>query len=105
MKVDNDKSTNLLDSLIKSTQAKPLKDTGVREKSDGGVSGGILDKVELSSKKDEINRLKERVKTEPAIRQDKVDQVRQALQAQTYNVKGELVARGIMKSQLLDEML
>jgi flagellar biosynthesis anti-sigma factor FlgM len=105
MKIANDKKTGLLDSLIKSTQVKPSKDPGVKGKGDDGIRESVLDRVELSSKKDEINRLKERAKAEPVIRQDKIDQVRAALKAETYNVKGELVARSLLKSQLLDEIL
>ena len=101
MKIENDKKTNLLDSLVRATQSKPQKEQAAEKRN----SESTLDKVELSSKKQEINALKERVKAEPAVRQDKVDAMREAIKNETYNIKGELVARSILKSQLLDELL
>jgi negative regulator of flagellin synthesis FlgM len=102
MKIENDKNTSLLDSLVRATQSKPQKEQAAERKNN---SGSALDKVELSSKKQEINALKERVKAEPDVRQDKVDAIREAVKNETYNIKGELVARSILKSQLLDELL
>ena len=101
MKIENDKKTNLLDSLVRATQSKPQKEQAAEKRN----SDSTLDKVELSSKKQEINALRERVKAEPAVRQEKVDAMREAIKNQTYNVKGELVARSILKSTLLDELL
>jgi flagellar biosynthesis anti-sigma factor FlgM len=59
----------------------------------------------LSTKKQEINELTEKAKAQPAVRQEKVDAMKEAIQNQTYNVKGEMVAKSILKSQLLDELL
>jgi flagellar biosynthesis anti-sigma factor FlgM len=101
MKIQNDKNALLLESLTKSVQSKPSKETGVKE---NGITT-IFDRVELTSRKDEINRLKEKVKAEPVVRQEKVASIKEALTTETYNVKGELVARSILKSQLLDEIL
>jgi negative regulator of flagellin synthesis FlgM len=101
MKIENDNKTNLLDSLVRATQSKPQKEQATEKRN----SSSSFDKVELSSKKQEINALKERVKAEPAVRQDKVDAIREAVKNETYNIKGELVARSILKSQLLDELL
>jgi flagellar biosynthesis anti-sigma factor FlgM len=100
MKIENDKNTNLLDSLVRANQSKPQKEQTAERR-----NSGTLDRVELSSKKLEISALKERVKAEPAVRQDKVDAIREAIKNETYNIKGELVARSILKSQLLDELL
>jgi len=101
MKIENDKKTNLLDSLVRATQGKPQKEQAAEKRN----SESTLDKVELSSKKQEINALRERVKAEPAVRQDKVDAMKEAIKNETYNIKGELVVRSILKSQLLDELL
>jgi negative regulator of flagellin synthesis FlgM len=100
MKIENDKNTNLLDSLARANQSKPQKEQTAERR-----NSSTLDRVELSSKKLEISALKERVKAEPAVRQDKVDAIREAIKNETYNIKGELVARSILKSQLLDELL
>jgi len=39
------------------------------------------------------------------VREEKVENLRQAVQAGTYNIKGELVAKSLLKSHLLDEIL
>jgi flagellar biosynthesis anti-sigma factor FlgM len=101
MKIENDKTTSLLDSLTRTSQSKPQKDQAAEKKS----TESTLDKVELSTRKEQIETIKEKVKAEPAVRQDKVDAAREAIKNETYNIKGELVARSILKSQLLDELL
>jgi flagellar biosynthesis anti-sigma factor FlgM len=104
MKVENDKKTSLLDSLVRPNQLKTQKDQsgkGVEGKGDGNHT----DTVELTSRKEEIERLKERVKAAPILSQGKIDRIREAIQTETYNVKGELVARSIIKSHLLDQIL
>jgi len=65
----------------------------------------VTDKVELSGNKKIVESLVERVKAIPDVRQDKVDQIRQAIKSETYNVKGELVAKSILKSNILDTIL
>jgi flagellar biosynthesis anti-sigma factor FlgM len=101
MKVQNDNKTSVLDSLVRSSQVKSSKDTANSAK----VDGNATDTVELSSRKEEIQRIKDRVMAAPDVRQEKVDKVQAELSAQTYNPKGELVAKSILKSQLLDEVL
>jgi len=101
MKIDNEVKTSLLESLIKSKNVKTSQEPDVQQK----PSGGIADRVELSARKDEINRIKERIKTEPAMRTDKMDRIREMIQTETYNVKGELVAKSILKNHLLDQIL
>jgi len=101
MKIENDNKSNLLDSLVRATQSKSQREPAA-EKRNGN---NTLDKVELSSKKQEISELRERAETEPSVRQDKVDAMKEAIKNQTYNIKGELVAKSILKSQLLDELL
>lgn len=101
MKIENDKTTSLLDSLTRTTQSKTQKDQAAEKKG----SENTVDKVELTTKKQQVDTIKEKVKAESAVRQDKVDAMREAIQNETYNVKGELVARSILKSQLLDELL
>jgi flagellar biosynthesis anti-sigma factor FlgM len=100
MKILNDKNAGVLDNLIKTTSSKPLKENGTV----GQGKSAMSDKVELSSRKQEIDKIKEKVMASPVIRQDKVDQIREAIKGETYNVKGELVAKSMLKSNLLDEI-
>jgi len=101
MKINNEVKNSLLESLTKSKNIQTSQEADVQKKQ----SGGIADRVELSASKDEINRIKEKVKTVPIIRQEKVDSIRDAIQTETYNVKGELVAKSILKNHLLDQIL
>jgi negative regulator of flagellin synthesis FlgM len=102
MKIVNDKQVGVLDTLVRSTNNKPLKETAA----DGKVNkNDVLDKVELSSRKQEVQTVRDKVNATPVIRQDKVDQIKSEMKAETYNVKGELVARSLLKSTLLDEIL
>jgi flagellar biosynthesis anti-sigma factor FlgM len=97
----NDKETNFLDSPAGAVQDKPQKELVARIRK----SNSILDKVELFTNKQEINVLKVRVKAEPAVRQERVDAIRKAIRNETYVIQSELVARSLLKSHLLDELL
>jgi flagellar biosynthesis anti-sigma factor FlgM len=101
MKIANDNKTSLLDSILKSGQSKPSKDAGVGVKRNTDTP----DKVELTSRKEEVARLKEKVRTAPEINQTKVDRLRESIKAETYDVNGKLVAKSLLKSNLLDEVL
>lgn len=101
MKINNEVKNSLLESLTKSKNIQTSQEPDVQRKQ----GGGIADKVELSGSRDEINRIKEKVKVAPIIRQEKVDSIREAIQTETYNVKGELVAKSILKNHLLDQIL
>lgn len=101
MKIDNEVKSSLLEGLIKSKNIKTSQESDIQK----NQSGGMADRVELSARKDEINRIKEKVKAAPVVRQEKMDSIREAIQAETYNVKGELVAKSILKNHLLDQIL
>ena len=101
MKITNDKQTGAVNTLLKTVGNKNAKE----QLSD--VRGGkdVIDKVELSSNKKMVETIVEKVKALPEIRQDKVEQIRQAIKSETYNVKGELIAKSILKSNILDTIL
>ena len=101
MKIENNNKVQVLDHLVKSANAKSPKQTAVGRKD----TEQIIDKVEFSGRKVEIERLKEKVKAAPATRQEKIDAIKQAIENKTYAVKGEDVARSILKNQILDEAL
>ncbi|HNQ45464.1 MAG TPA: flagellar biosynthesis anti-sigma factor FlgM [Syntrophorhabdus sp.] len=101
MKINNEVKNSLLESLTKSKNVRASQEMDVQK----GQGGGVADKVELSGKRDEINRIKERIKAEPVVRQEKVDSIRDAIETKTYNIKGQLVAKSILKNHLLDQVL
>jgi len=102
MKIENNNKVQLLDHLVKSANAKAPKQGTVGQKDSQQQA---TDQVELSGRKTEIDQLKEKVKAAPITRQEKIDAIKQALDNKTYNVKGEDVARSILKNQVLDEAL
>jgi negative regulator of flagellin synthesis FlgM len=101
MKIDNEVKSSLLESLIKSKNIKTSQESDIQK----NQSGGMADRVELSARKDEINRIKEKIKAVPIMRQEKMESIREAIQTETYNVKGELVAKSLLKNHLLDQIL
>ncbi len=103
MKIENGNKTDLLDSLVKAAQVKPQKDPSVEQKKGNVIGYG--DKVEISSRKQEIQDLAARAKAQPVVREEKVESLKQAIEEGTYNAKGEIVARSILRSNILDEML
>ncbi len=101
MKVGNDVKSGLIDPLMKLKNVKSPQGIGVES-----IQGRVkADKVELTVGKDEINRIREKIKTIPAVRQEKVDVIRKALETGTYNIRGELVAKSLLKDHLLDRVL
>ncbi|MFH1625987.1 MAG: flagellar biosynthesis anti-sigma factor FlgM [Pseudomonadota bacterium] len=63
------------------------------------------EKVQLSSKARDIQRVKKVLDSVPEVRQDKVTELKNSIENETYNVKGEKVAPRIVKESLLDEIL
>ncbi|NLW35653.1 flagellar biosynthesis anti-sigma factor FlgM [Syntrophorhabdus aromaticivorans] len=101
MKVMNDSKPTLIENLVKSNNVKASQGADVQ----GKKSGDMADKVELTGRKDEIDRVREKVNATPVVREEKVASLRQAVQTETYNIRGELVAKSLLKSHLLDEIL
>ena len=101
MKIDKDKQLQLLQNLSGPSSAQ-AKANASQTTAKG--SADTTDKVELSGWKDQVASLKEKVKALPDVDEDKVATVKQALDSGTYNANGQMVARSILKSQLLDEI-
>ena len=100
MKIEKDTQIHLLENL-KSSSVKSKNDVASTMKT---AAVYTPEKVELSGKIYEVNRLKEKVKAIPAVRPEKVAEMQEALKNETYNPKGEIVARKIIQSHLLDEI-
>jgi negative regulator of flagellin synthesis FlgM len=101
LRIDKDVKTNPLDTLTKSARAKSPKQTAPAEKQNTGVSN----KVELSGKKIDMDKITAKVNAAPSIREDKVNSIRAAIENGTYKVKSELIAKAVIKNNLLDEIL
>ncbi len=62
------------------------------------------DRIELSVRGREIQHLDEMIRSTPDVRQARIEQVRQALENGTYNVKAEMIAEKIVGGDLIDEV-
>jgi flagellar biosynthesis anti-sigma factor FlgM len=102
MKIDKDKQLQLLQNLTGPSSSKAKSDAS--QTAAQGAAGTTADKVELSGWKDQVASLKEKIKALPDVDEDKVASTQQAITSGTYNANGQMVARSILKSQLLDEI-
>ena len=60
------------------------------------------DQITVSESAKEIGRLQIEVSKVPEIRDDRVNEVKNAINAGTYNVKGEAVAGKLIKEAIID---
>ncbi len=105
MKIDKNNNLQLLDNLAKATASQKSKDAQTEAQKVGATTA---DKVELSSWKQEVSDLTEKIKALPDIREDKVARAQELLKtdpSQTYNGKGEMVARRLLQDHILNEIL
>jgi flagellar biosynthesis anti-sigma factor FlgM len=61
--------------------------------------------VEISSRKQEVDRLTEKAKAQSVVREDRVEELKAKIEDGTYNARGQIVAGSILKSNILDELL
>ncbi|MCX5812480.1 MAG: flagellar biosynthesis anti-sigma factor FlgM [Proteobacteria bacterium] len=101
MRIDKDVKVSSFNAAAKSAQTKSPKETAAGENQNVVMS----DKIELSSKNIDIAKLVAKINAAPSIRQDKVSSIKEAIQNGTYNVKGDLVAKAVLKKTLMDEIL
>jgi negative regulator of flagellin synthesis FlgM len=99
IKIDKDKQVQLPRDVSRSSSAGP--GTGAPETAYG--SEDATDKVELSTSRAEVERLKTKAKEIPVVDEDKVARIKQALDSGTYRVDSKTLARSILKDHLADE--
>lgn len=63
------------------------------------------DQVTVSEKAKEIGRLQIEVSKLPEINADRVDEIKNAINAGTYDVKGEAVAGKLLKEAIIDSLV
>jgi len=101
MRIDKNVNTNsLINSAAKSAQTKSPKETAIEKK-----NVDMPDKIELSGKNMDIDKLVAKANAAPSIREDKVNSIKEAIQNGTYKVKSDLVAKAVLKNTLMDEIL
>jgi negative regulator of flagellin synthesis FlgM len=101
VKIDNTGNLHVLDTLTKTGNAEPSK--GSRSKA--GSSQSVVDKVEISGAREQVEKLKEKIQSAPPTREEKIAAMKEAIESGTYKVDGKAVAGAMLKSHLLDEVL
>lgn len=96
MKIDKTMQPQGPQRVAESPAVKPATDASK-------AAAGTTDKVELSALKDEVARLKARIKEIPPVDEDKVARVKQSLDSGTYSADSKAVARSLLKNHLADE--
>jgi len=63
------------------------------------------DKVQISKRSKEIQRVREAVEASPDVRSEKVKELKTAVESGSYNVKGEAIAEEMIKRSVIDTLL
>lgn len=102
MKIENGGNVHVLDTQVKAGNAQQSQ-KGSKTVPNGQPS--VVDKVEISGAREEIEKLKKKIESMPTTREEKIAGVREAVQSGTYKVDAQAVAKAMLKSHLLDEAL
>jgi len=81
-----------------------LKQTPRATKSSEENPATDSDRIELSVRSRDIERIDALIRSTPDVRMDKVEQVRSAIENGTYNVKAENIADKIITGNMIDEV-
>ncbi len=103
MEINSKQPLVMLDSAVH--RLDPQQKAAQRAVPSGGDNPGVdADRVELSVRGIQIQNLEALIQATPDVRDAKVEAVRNAVQAGTYNVKGEQIAEKIISGSLVDEV-
>jgi len=92
-----------LTSYLRGTEnAVQRQDVNVNVKE---ASKAASDRVDISNRSKEIQKAREAVEAVPEVRENKVNEIRKSVEEGTYNIKGEAIAKGIIKRSLIDTVL
>lgn len=100
MKIEDKKVAGFLASILKVDPNSQKEATRVSK-----TSEKLSDKVEISSKRLEVERLVRRVKMIPEVRTEKVERIAEALKRNEYRIDAKRVARNILREGILNEII
>jgi negative regulator of flagellin synthesis FlgM len=95
MKIDNQNTI----SGISLYQKDPLSGKEDAGRQTGKTSGQEFDRVELSTRKDEVEKLEKAINELPDVRSEKVASLRQQIADGTYHIESTKVAEKILASR------
>jgi len=76
-----------------------------RARAESGVSVGREDSVKISSQAKDVQRVMAEIDKVPEVRTERVEELRSAIEAGTYNIRGEAVAEKMVRETLIDTIL
>lgn len=94
MKIPNSLNAKIGDTYLQQARAAQRKG-GNTTRSTSKSQNAKKDEIVLSPRATEIRELEEATKAVPEVRQEEVETVKRQIEANTYNVKGKLVAQNI----------
>jgi negative regulator of flagellin synthesis FlgM len=94
--VDFNSRTSRLD--LQESQSQRLQKAG------GSTQSSDLDRVEFSTRSQEMQHIDELIRSTPDVREDAIQRVRSAIDNGTYNVNAEQVADKILGGSLIDQI-
>lgn len=103
MKITDDKSTHELTNYIRKT----IEQRKVIHLNANNINNKRLseERVELSSKALDLNRIREIVRKTPDIREDKVALLREKIASGNYGISGQEIADKMLREHLLQDSL
>lgn len=96
MKIQNEESVKHLSSLLKGATEKEASTKAPKETETEG------DKVQLSPRAKEFQRIKDALETVPEIREEKVAELKESVKKGTYNPDTKKTAENLIKESLID---
>ncbi|MEK7306858.1 MAG: flagellar biosynthesis anti-sigma factor FlgM [Nitrospirota bacterium] len=102
MKINNHDPMKDLNAYMQGV--KEVQKDRVQERAAAKETGGA-DQANISSKGKAAQQIKKEIDSLPDIRATKVDEAKKAIEAGTYNIKGEKVAAKIIGEGVIDSIL
>ena len=102
MKVDSQRSLVNLEAYVKRAQESGGVDQSLQH---GQEKASPTEKVKLSHRARDIQKIREIVEATPEIRTDKVGQLKREIETGTYSVNAEKVAERMLRESLIDAFL
>ncbi len=95
-----------LEGLPQPPQNLPLSKTVAQRQQASKVSSGNhhVDHIDLSSENTEYQQFLKRIEQAPDIRTDRLENIRQALEARTYHIDSEVVADRLIRETLINNL-
>lgn len=102
MKISNERSLIDLEAYIKNAQGSDQIKTNRAQEQGKTVQ---TERVKLSPKARDIQKIREVMEATPEIREEKVGQFKKEIEAGTYSVKGDQVAEKMIRESLIDAFI